>query len=47
MLPALQKCASAARDGTPLVYTVSTDQSISDALTALFALTIQSAHLVK
>ena len=47
VLPALQKCASAARDGTPLVYTVSTDQSISDALTALFALTIQSAHLVK
>lgn len=46
VLPALQSCASAARDGTPLVYTVSSDQSISTALSALFALTIQNSHLI-
>jgi hypothetical protein len=33
-------------DGNPLVYTVSSDQSISTALQALFALTLQDSHLV-
>lgn len=44
---ALKSCASARPDGTPLYYKVTTDQSISDALTALFALTVQSAHLTR
>lgn len=45
--PALQQCASAKPDGTPLYYKVTTDQSISAALTALFALTVSTAHLVQ
>lgn len=47
VLPALQSCASTAGDGSPLVYTVSSDESISTALSALFALTVQSARLIK
>jgi Flp pilus assembly protein TadG len=45
--PQLQACASTGSDGSPLEYKVATDQSISDALIALFALTVQSAHLVQ
>lgn len=47
VLPALQSCASTTRDGAPLVYMVSSDQSISTALSALFALTVQSARLIR
>jgi Flp pilus assembly protein TadG len=47
VLPALKSCASTGSDGTPLVYTVSSDGSISNALSALFALTVQSARLLK
>ncbi|WP_226016143.1 TadE/TadG family type IV pilus assembly protein [Novosphingobium sp. FKTRR1] len=47
VLPALQSCASTSSDGTPLVYTVSPDENISNALSALFALTIQSARLIR
>lgn len=47
VLPALKSCASTAADGSPLVYTVTADQSISTALSALFALTVQSARLIK
>lgn len=46
VLPALKSCASVGSDGNPLVYTVSSDQSISTALQALFALTLQDSHLV-
>jgi Flp pilus assembly protein TadG len=45
--PALQRCASSGTDGVPLFYMVSTNDSISDALTELFSLTVQSAHLTK
>ncbi|KAH2839860.1 hypothetical protein KXW36_001594, partial [Aspergillus fumigatus] len=45
--PTLKSCASTGSNGTSLFYTVSTDQSISDALVALFALTVQQAHLVQ
>jgi hypothetical protein len=45
--PTLQSCASTGSDGTPLFYTVTTDQSISDALVALFSLTVQQAHLIQ
>ncbi|QSR18104.1 TadE/TadG family type IV pilus assembly protein [Novosphingobium sp. KA1] len=45
--PALQSCASARPDGTTLYYKVTTDQSISDALAALFALTVQTARLAR
>lgn len=45
--PALQACASTGTDGSPLFYTVSTDQSISDALVSLFALTVQQSHLIQ
>lgn len=47
VLAALQQCASPARDGSPLVYTVGSDESISTALTALFAQTVQSARLLR
>ena len=47
VIGALQSCASTGSSGAPLFYEVTTDQSISQALTALFSLTIQSAHLVK
>ncbi|HEY6869902.1 MAG TPA: pilus assembly protein TadG-related protein, partial [Novosphingobium sp.] len=45
--PALQQCASTTPAGSPLFYQVTTDQSITDALTALFALTVQTAHLTR
>lgn len=45
--PALQSCASARPDGSPLYYKVTTDQSVADALTALFALTVQTARLTR
>ena len=45
--PALQSCASTNASGTPLFFTVSTDGSISTALTSLFAATMQSARLVQ
>jgi predicted metal-binding membrane protein len=45
--PALQQCASTTPTGSPLFYQVTTDQSITDALTALFALTVQTAHLTR
>lgn len=45
--PALQQCASTTPSGSPLFYQVTTDQSITDALTALFALTVQTAHLTR
>lgn len=45
--PALKSCASARTDGSRLYYKVTTDESISDALSALFALTVQTAHLTK
>lgn len=44
---ALQQCASTSPAGSPLFYQVTTDQSITDALTALFALTVQTAHLTR
>lgn len=43
----LQKCASTRLDGTPLFYQVSTDESIPQALSTLFALTVQTARLTK
>ena len=46
VLPALQSCASTANDGSPLVYTVQSDQSISAALQTLFQLTIANSHLI-
>ncbi|WP_374413479.1 pilus assembly protein TadG-related protein [Novosphingobium colocasiae] len=45
--PALRSCASARADGTALYYKVTTDESIADALTALFALTVQTARLTR
>ncbi|WP_206241713.1 pilus assembly protein TadG-related protein [Novosphingobium terrae] len=45
--PTLQSCASVGTDGSPLFYTVTTNQSISDALVSLFALTVQQAHLTQ
>jgi len=45
--PALQQCASTSADGTPLFFQVSTDQSISNALSQLFALVVQASHLIK
>ena len=47
VLTALNSCASTAKGGTPLVYQVSTDQSISVALQALFSLVVMNAHLVR
>ncbi|MDR3428284.1 hypothetical protein, partial [Silvimonas sp.] len=46
VLPALQSCASNATNGSPLVYTVQSNQSIASALQSLFQLTIENAHLV-
>jgi hypothetical protein len=46
VLPALQKCASTANDGSPLVYTVQSNQSIATALQSLFQLTIANSHLI-
>ena len=45
--PALKNCASPRPDGSKLYYKVTTDESISAALTALFSLTVQSAHLTR
>ncbi|MDE2303401.1 MAG: hypothetical protein KGK11_12660 [Sphingomonadales bacterium] len=45
--PALVSCASTASDGTPLVYTVTTDQNIASALQALFALAVEASHLLR
>ena len=45
--PALKSCASSGTDGNPLFFKVTTDDNISDALSQLFALTVQSAHLTK
>ena len=45
--PALRQCASTGSDGSALFYKVTTDQSITAALSELFALTVQSAHLSK
>lgn len=44
---ALQSCASTTQSGAPLFYEVTTDESIPQALSALFALTVQSAHLLR
>jgi hypothetical protein len=46
VLPALQSCASPANNGSPLVYAVQTNQSISTALQTLFQLTIANSHLI-
>lgn len=46
ILPALQSCASPSSSGGALVYQVSVNQDISAALSALFAMTVQSARLV-
>lgn len=46
VLSALQSCASNGNNGTPLVYTVQSDQSISTALQTLFQLTIANSHLI-
>ena len=46
VLPALQSCASSANDGSPLVYSVQSNQSIAAALQALFQLTITNSHLI-
>jgi len=45
--PALQQCASTGADGNPLFYMVTTNDNVSDALTQLFQLTVQSAHLTR
>ena len=44
---ALRSCASTTSGGASLMYTVSADQDISAALTNLFAMTVQTAHLVE
>ena len=44
---ALRSCASSNSDGTALIYTVTTGQSISDALKALFNMTLKTAHLTQ
>ncbi len=46
ILAALQSCASPSSSGGALVYQVSVNQDISAALSALFAMTVQSARLV-
>jgi len=45
--PALRSCASTTPGGTNLMYTVSVDEDITDALNALFAMTVKSARLTK
>lgn len=44
---ALQSCASTTAGGSSLFFEVGTDGSISNALAALFAMTLQTARLVK
>jgi hypothetical protein len=46
VLPALQSCASPANDGSPLVYSVTSNQSIASALQSLFQLAITNSHLI-
>jgi len=46
VLTALQSCASTANNGSPLVYTVQSNQSIATALQTLFQLTIANSHLI-
>lgn len=46
VLTALQSCASTANNGSALVYTVQSNQSIATALQTLFQLTIANSHLV-
>jgi hypothetical protein len=43
----LQACASQNTDGSYLMQTVTTDGDLSTALNKLFAMTVQTAHLVK
>lgn len=43
----LQSCASTSSAGAPLFFEVGTDGSITNALAALFAMTLQTARLVK
>jgi len=45
--PALKSCASTTSGGASLMYTVAADQDISAALSNLFAMTVQTAHLVQ
>lgn len=45
--PALKSCASTTSGGANLMYTVSVNEDISAALSALFAMTVQTAHLTK
>jgi Flp pilus assembly protein TadG len=47
VLAALQSCASSNSLGTPLLYQVSTGDSISAALQKLFAMTLQTARLTQ
>ena len=47
LVPALKQCASTNSAGQALFYQVSTDQSITAALQALFTITVQSARLVQ
>ena len=43
----LRACASRNSDGTYLIQTVSTNGSVSDALNTLFAMTVQTAKLIR
>ena len=45
--PALKSCASTTSGGANLMYTVSVNEDISAALSALFSMTVQTAHLTK
>lgn len=45
--PALQSCASTTSSGAAMFFEVGTDGSISNALAALFAMTLQTARLTK
>ena len=45
--PALRSCASTTSGGANLMYTVSVNEDISAALSALFAMTVQTAHLTQ
>ncbi|WP_298200666.1 pilus assembly protein TadG-related protein [Novosphingobium sp.] len=45
--PTLKSCASTTSGGASLMYSVAADQDISAALSNLFAMTVQTAHLVQ
>ena len=45
--PTLRSCASSTTGGSSLMYSVSADQDISAALSNLFSMTVQSAHLTQ